>query len=417
MIGKSEGKALFIILAGLAMIGGAIAVVVVLFQMRPAPEQREVPTSAMVVNAVPARVADGSFEISAQGTVRPVTQTSVSAEVSGVLVDISEKFVAGGFFQANEILAQIDPSDYEAALLQAEAELASAQARLSDETARSEQAARDWERLNGSDRTPSDLVLRRPQVAEARASVQAAEAGVLRARRNLERTKIRLPYTGLVRSRAVDLGQYVAPGTVLGVTFSVQTAEVRLSLSNRDLAFLDLPAPGDDSERRPPVQLIGEVAGRRGEWTGRVVRTEGIVDENTRLSYAVVQIDDPYGLMSTDRQTPLQIGTFVEARIMGRDATGLIVLPRSALRQGDRVFVSDDENKLEIRQVDVIRSTTDQVYLQGNLTAGEPVITTAIPAPVPGLPINIQQGMDAAEPELRVLPGSEELAGSSAESS
>jgi len=405
-----------VVLISIAMIAGASAAVIYWWNSRPEPEQREVPISSMAVNVVRAQEAEGSFEVIAQGTVRPVTETRLAAEVSGVLVEISDKFVAGGFFQADEILARIDPSDYEAALLQAEAELAAARARLSDETARSEQAARDWVRLNGPDRTPGDLVLRLPQVAEARASVQAAEAGVMRARRNLDRTEIRLPYTGLVRSREVDLGQYVSPGSVLGVTFSVQTAEVRLSLSNQDLAFLDLPQPGREPGWQAPVRLTGEVAGRRGEWAGRVIRTEGVVDENTRLSYAVVQIDDPYGLGSQAWDTPLQIGTFVQARIEGRDATGLIVLPRSALRQGDQVFVADAEGKLAIRNVDVIRSTTDQIYLQGDLTPGEPVITTAIPAPIPGLPVTIQNQDGAAEPELRVLPASEELANSAPES-
>jgi RND family efflux transporter MFP subunit len=413
---SNQGKAIFVVLASVAMIGGAIAAVIALFLMRPSPEQREVQTSAMVVNVVRAQEEEGSFEVVAQGTVRPVTQTRLAAEVSGVLVEISDKFVAGGFFQAGEVLARIDPSDYEAALLQAEAELAAAQARLADETARSEQAARDWERLNGPGRTPGDLVLRLPQVAEARASVQAAEAGVLRARRNLDRTEISLPYAGLVRSRDVDLGQYVSPGSALGVTFSVQTAEVRLSLSNQDLSFLDLPQPGREPGWRAPVRLTGEVAGQRGEWTGRVIRTEGVVDENTRLSYAVVQIDDPYGLDSQAWDTPLQIGTFVQARIEGRDATGLIVLPRSALRQGDQVFVADEDGTLAIRDVNVIRSTTDKIYLQGNLMVGEPVITTAIPAPIPGLPVTIQSQGESSEPELRVLPASEELADSAPES-
>ncbi|MEN1728720.1 MAG: efflux RND transporter periplasmic adaptor subunit [Pseudomonadota bacterium] len=406
----NEGKVLWVLLASLGMIGGALFIVITLFGMRPKPEQRALAVAAMAVNTVTAEQASGSFEISAQGTVKPVTETRLAAEVSGVVLEISEKFVAGGFFEAGEVLARIDPSDYQAALLQAEAELAGASARLADERARSEQAARDWERLNGRDRSPSDLVLRLPQVAEAEASVQAAEAGVMRARRNLERTEIQLPYSGLVRTRDVDLGQYVAPGSPLGTTFSVQTAEVRLPLSNQDLAFLELPAPGQSDAWRPPVQLSGEVAGQRGEWTGRVIRTEGVVDENTRLSYAVVEIDDPYNLSRRAWNNPLQIGTFVQARIEGRDATGLILLPRSALRSGDRVYVADADGKLAVREVDVIRSTPDEVYLLGNVAEGDQIITTTISAPIPGLPVDIQPSATSTDPELRVLPASGELA-------
>lgn len=405
-----SGKALKVIVISLAIIFGAIILFALMASNRPRPETRDVTQAAMLVDAVEARTAEGPFLVEAQGTVQPVTETRLAAEVGGTIVQISDDFVAGGFFEAGDILARIDPSDYEAALLQAEAELASAQARLSDETARSEQARRDWERLHGDGREPSGLVLRLPQVAEARAAVQAAEAGVLRARRNLERTEIRLPYNGLVRSRNVDLGQFVAPGTALGVTFSVATAEVRLPLSNQDLAYLDLPTPGRRNDWQPPVRLRGEVSGQQGVWTGRVIRTEGVVDSNTRLSYAVVEIDDPYNLDSPEGGTPLQIGTFVEAIIEGRDASGLIILPRQALRQNDLLYLVNAESQLEIRSVEVIRSTTDRVYLHNAIEPGDPVITTAIQAPIPGLAVQIQ-GSESAEPELRVRPAAE-LAGS-----
>ncbi|MEE4329991.1 MAG: efflux RND transporter periplasmic adaptor subunit [Wenzhouxiangella sp.] len=391
-----------------------IVIAIVLFALmvgnRPAPETREVNQTAMLVDTVTAEEARGPFMVEAQGTVQPVTQTRLAAEVSGTIVEISDDFVAGGFFEAGDVLARIDPSDYEAALLQAEAELASARARLADESARSDQARRDWERLHGSSRDPGDLVLRLPQVAEARAAVQAAEAGVLRARRNLDRTEIRLPYDGLVRARDVDLGQFVSPGTPLGVTFSVATAEVRLPLSNQDLAFLDLPSAGRSNDWKAPVRLRGEVAGQQGSWTGRIIRTEGVVDENTRLSYAVVEVDDPYNLESDRGGAPLQIGTFVEAVIEGRDASGLIILPRQALRQDDQLYLVDENGKLEIRPVEVIRSTTDRVYLQNAIKAGDPVITTAIQAPIPGLAVQIRE-TDGAEPELRVRPAAELAAG------
>ncbi len=403
---SNSNRTLVAVVGSVVVIGLAIAAFMTMVSNRPSPEERPVVQAAMLVDTVEAKQAEGAFQISAQGTVSPVTETSVAAEVSGRVVEISDRFVAGGFFSAGDILARVDPSDYQAALLQAEAELASARARLADESARSEQAARDWERMHGQNRTPNDLVLRRPQVAEAQAAVQAAQAGVMRARRNLERTEIRLPYDGLVRSRQVDLGQYAAPGTVLGVTFSIASAEVRLSLSDEDLAYLDLPDPGQNNQWQPPVRLFGTVAGQRGEWSGRIVRTEGVVDENTRLIYAVVAVDDPYGLLGSQRSLPLQIGTFVQAEIEGVDASGLVVLPRSALREGDTVYLADSAGKLEIRPVDVIRTTTDQVYLQSGIEAGEPVITTAIQAPVPGLAIQIREQVPE-EPALRVLPASE----------
>lgn len=394
-----------------ALIILAIVVVVIAAMSREAPERRDPPQMAMLVDTIEATVSNGNFSVQTQGTVRPRTRTNMVAEVSGKIVSLSENFVAGGFFEAGEVLAEIDPSDYQTALLQAEAELASARARLSDEQARSDQARQDWERLQGSQRQPNELVLRLPQLADARAGVQAAEAAVMRARRNLERTRIRLPYDGLVTQRNVDLGQYVSPGGDLGEAFGVDLVEIRLSLSDRDMAFLDLPRPGYRPAEPAKVTITGVVGGRQGTWTGEIARTEAVVDENTRLTYAVVQVTDPYGLLEDTWDLPLQVGTFVNARIEGLSSSGLIALPRVALRQSDKVYIADEDDRLEIRQVEVIRSTPEKVYVRNSLQPGDRVVITAIQAPVPGLALRVRGAVaDPAEAEQEIATAGEYVA-------
>lgn len=374
-----------------AIIFGAIVVVIILAVNRPKPPEREPMVTAMLVEVIEAQQSEGYFEIRAQGTVRPKTQTTVSAEVGGRLVEVSDQFVAGGFFKAGEILARIDPSDYEAGLLQAQAELASAKATLADEEARSSQAKKDWERIHGTDRQPNDLVLRLPQLARAKASVDAAQAAVLRAQRNLDRTQISLPYDGMVRTRNVNLGQYINPGMALGVTFAIDEAEIRLPLSTTDRSFLNLPGAGEVGADGPVVRLMADVGGQVGEWVARIVRTEGVIDENTRLSYAVASIKDPYQ-RNSDGETAviLPMGTFVDGVIDGKSASGLIQLPRSALRGGDTVFIANDRNELEIRAVDVVRATTEEVYVANSIYPGDRVIITGITAPIPGSKLRIR---------------------------
>jgi RND family efflux transporter MFP subunit len=395
-------KVLFkIILPGLLMMTLAVAAVIMMARSREAPPEREPTVTAMMVDVIEAEHSVGHFSVQAQGTVQPRTETTVAAEVGGRVVEVAENFTAGGFFRAGETLLRIDPSDYEAALLQAEAELASAQSRLADERARSEQARRDWQRLHGSDREPGELVLRLPQVAGAQAAVQAAEAGVLRARRNLERTRISLPFDGLVRAREVDLGQFVATGTPLAVVFAVDVAEVRLPLSDQDLAFLDLPAPGEIAATEPvPVALSGRVGGQPAQWDALIVRTEGVVDENTRLVHAVAEIRDPYGLLGAERAIPLAMGTFVEAEIRGRTSEGLIQLPRGALRDGGTVYLANGDDELEVRTVEVLRTTPEKAYVRNALKPGDRVITTAIQAPIPGLPLRVRDDSVSLGQEL-----------------
>lgn len=390
-----------------ALIVASIIVVAFLAGNRPEPPENEPVETAMLVDTIAAEPAGDHFIVQAQGTVQPRTQTTLVPEVSGKVTHVSDEFVAGGFFRADEVLIEIDPSDYETAVKQAQAELAAARARFSDEKARSEQARRDWQKLHGSEREPSDLVLRVPQLEEARAAVLAAEAALERARRNLERTHISLPYDGMVRSRSVDIGQYVGVGTTLGVAFAVDVAEVRLPLPDRDLAFVNLPQPGREQGPRPTVRFYGDVSGQRGSWEGEIVRTEGVVEESTRLTYAVARIEDPYGLLGEERSVPLPMGTYVQAEIHGRSASGLIELPREALRDGDRLFIADEENRLEIRNVDVVRSTAQRVYLADSVEPGERVITTAIAAPIPGTRLNVREP-ESSEPELRILPAEHE---------
>jgi len=403
------------IVAPIAILFVTIAGAILIARSGDEPEREEPVQAALLVDVVQPEIKQGRFTIRAQGTVSPRIQTSLVSEVSGKVISMSEDFVAGGVFAEDQVLARIDPSDYETALLAAEAELAAARATLADEQARSDAAREDFRRLYGESREPTDLLLRLPQVARAKAAVQAQEAAVERARRNLERTRITLPFDGMVRSRSANLGQYVTTGTALGTAFSTDRAEVRLPVSENDLAFLDLPLTESGSNIDRPVTLIGSVAGQPARWDARLVRTEGVVDSNTRLTYLVVEITDPYGLEPDADKPALPMGTFLEAQIPGRDASGLVLLPAEALHDGNQVYLAGEDDKLEIREVEIVRATPREVYVSGAVDADDRVIITAIPAPVPGLKLNVREAA-GAQPRLRILP-SGELAATASETS
>lgn len=370
----------------LLLMGLSIAVVIALVAIAQSkrPDRLETADQAVLVDVIPAEKTSLNFRVFSQGSVEPRTETTLVAEVAGQIVSVSPNFLSGGFFRRGEVLLQIDPSDYETALLRAEANLASRKARLADEKARSEQALKDWVNL-GRQGEPSDLVLRKPQLAEAQAGVQAAEAELQEAERDLQRTRIRVPYDGLVRSKLVDMGQYVAPGTPLGVTFSVDTAEIRLPLSSGDLAYLDLPsATRLDKAHRVPVTLTAETTGLGGRWQAEIIRTEGVVDPSSRVVYAVAEVVDPYGVLDQSTQPELIVGTFVRAAIEGRRAENVVVLPRSVLRPDDTVLIADSEHKLEVRPVTVARAEPANVYVSSGIEDGELVVTTSLDAPIPG---------------------------------
>jgi RND family efflux transporter MFP subunit len=381
----------FRFLLPLGLIGVSVAVVVMLVAIAQSkrPERKDIGSQAVLVETVAAEQSSLNFTVHSQGPVAPRTETTLVAEVSGKIVSVSPNFIAGGFFREGEILLQIDPSDYETALLRAQAVLASRKAQHADQKARSEQALKDWRNL-GREGEPSDLVLRKPQLAEAQAGVQAAEAELQEAKRDLQRTRIRVPYDGLVRNKLVDVGQFVSPGTPLGVTFSIDTAEIRLPLSNNDLEYLDLPsATRLDSADRIPVLLTADDGGATRTWQAEIVRTEGVIDAASRVLYAVAEVVDPYGVLGRSDQPELKMGTFVRAEIQGRRVENVVVLPRAVLRPDRRVLIANAERKLELRPVTVERTEPRSVYISGGIEPGELVITTSMDAPIPGTQLAI----------------------------
>ena len=374
---------------GLIILSVIVVIALVTIAKSKRPERKDTSGVAVLVEAIPAQMTSLNLTVYSQGAVQPRTETTLVAEVPGQIVSVSSNFIAGGFFRRGEVLLQIDPSDYETGLLRAQATLASREAQYADQKARSEQALKDWTNL-GREGEPSDLVLRKPQLAEALAGVQAAQAELKEAERNLQRTRIRVPYDGLVRSKMVDVGQYVGPGTPLGVTFAIDTAEIRLPLSSADLSFLDLPsATRLDWAHRVPVTLTAETGGSEGQWEAEIVRTEGVVDQSSRVVYAVAEVVDPYGVLGQSEQAELKVGSFVRAEIQGLRADNVVVLPRSVLRPEDTVLVANEERLLEVRSVTVLRAEPRLVYISDGIEEGELVITTSMDAPIPGTRLTI----------------------------
>jgi len=381
----------FRFLLPLGLIGLSVVIVAVLIAIAQSkhPERKDAAAQAVLVEAIPAELSTLNFIVHSQGAVEPRTETTLVAEVSGQIVSVSPNFIAGGFFREGEVLLQIDPSDYETALLRAQAALASRRAQYADQKARSEQALKDWENL-GRQGEPSDLVLRKPQLAEAQAGVQAAEAELQQAERDLQRTRIRVPYDGLVREKRVDVGQFVAAGTPLGVTFAIDIAEIRLPLSGNDLDYLNLPsATRLDNAQRVPVTLTADEGGVGGAWQGQIVRTEGVIDRTSRVLYAVAEVVDPYGVLGRSDRQELKVGTFVRAEIQGRQAEDVVVLPRAVLRPDQTVLIANAERRLEVRPVTVARAEPRKVYISSGIEAGELVITTSMDAPIPGTQLAI----------------------------
>ncbi|WP_448213625.1 efflux RND transporter periplasmic adaptor subunit [Colwellia sp. MEBiC06753] len=352
-----------------------------LSSMKKPPEEKPEVDNTPIVAVEPVTVGDMQLTVASHGVVKPKYETELVAQVSGQVVELSDTFVRGGFVSKGQLLARIDPNDYEAALIDAQASLASAKAALEMERAQGKVAEREWKRI--TDTSPTELSLRKPQLAQELAQVKAAQAAVLRAQRNLERTEIRAPYDAMIESRGIGLGSFVVTGSNIGKLLGTAIAEVRLPVADNQLQFLK--QQGVDAK----VSLRGVFAGQEMLWQANIARGEGVVDNKSRMTYLVAQIDDPYALTSGNTNTPIRFGTYVNADIHGISIANATSIPRY-LVDHDRVAILDDESKLLFVDVNIIRQEGANVIISGGLHQGDRMIVSALDYPINGMKLALE---------------------------
>ena len=354
------------------------------------PQAEPVVVQPPVVSVIQAEQVDLTLVVEAEGTVAPRTESQLVPEISGKVVQVSPSLAAGGFFDEGDALLRIEPRVYELAVTRARAAIEQAKLRLARERQEAEVARKEWDALGTGE--PSPLLFREPQIVEVQSSLAAAEAALAQAEYDLERTELRAPFAGRVRSKQVDVGQFVQRGVALATLYSVDVAEVRLPIPNAELEFCSLPLAYRDSSATangPAVKLTARFAGRDYSWQGQIVRTEGEIDPRTRMVNAIAQVKDPYARGRNSRRPPLAVGMFVKAEIQGIRVRDVIRLPRTALHDGDTVFVVDSGSRLNFRQVDVMRRERDVVLIRRGLEEGERICVSPLEAAVNGMTVEV----------------------------
>lgn len=373
------------IIIGISILLGTIVLIGAMFSLKPKPPKKKPVVQATVVEVQVVNKEPILFIVDSQGPVKPVIDTNLVAEVSGRITKVSDKFRVGAFIKSGDVLFEIDAANYIANVRSAEANLAQARASYQDAKARTDQARKDWKKIGRGE--PTDLVLKIPQLNQAKAGVQSAEAALYRAQQDLERTKVKANFDALIKTKNIGLGQYVNVGSQVATLYGTDTAEVRLPIPDQQLAYLNLPVQNQPNTY-PDVRLSGIFAGEEKEWFGKLVRTEGVVEESNRLTYLVAQINDPYGLKDgTEHETALRFGTFVKAEIAGQERDNLIKLPRQALYYNKQVLSLVDENKIQLVDVKLARTESNTIYVSEGLENGQEIIITPVQNPVNGMKV------------------------------
>lgn len=311
----------------------------------PPTSKRSKPSKAPQMTVDVLTIAPQNYQVMIQsfGTVSPRTKSVLYSQVSGQINKVSPKFRSGGFFKQGDTLLELDDRDLHAEVNIARATLVSAKHNLEEEQARVLQAEADWQRL-GNGKAASALVLRKPQLEAAKATVLSAQAQLSKAELALERTKIIAPYAGRLLQKHVDLGQVVSSNTALADIYAVDYVEIRLPIKNKDLPLMSLPEEYRNVDElnkyvnhdQTNVVISSDLMGEQ-VWQGKVVRTESAIDESSQQLYVVAQILKPYE-QTSNNGGQIKIGQYVTAQITGNIIEDALVIPSSAIYQGSYVY-------------------------------------------------------------------------------
>jgi len=354
-----------------------------------------VATAPSVENIVPERAISAvrvrevkpqavRLRVRTQGTVAPRTESAVVPEVSGRVVWVSPALVSGGFFEDEEPLLRIEQRGYQMTVARAKASVSRAQSEVefaSDELVRQQGlSARNVA-------SPAQLSQARRSDQVAKAHLTDAKVALEQAEWDLQRTEVLAPFRGRVREERVDVGQVVGPGNSVATIYAIDYAEIRLPVADHQLAYLTLPGhPGTTEEDLPAVQLRARFAGKEYTWQGTIVRTEGEIDPKSRMVHVVARVEDPYAVApGNENKPPLAVGLFVQAEIEGPMAENVIVVPRYAMRDENHILVVDREDRLRVREVEILRIDGEDVLIRSSLGPGERLCVSPVQVVVDGM--------------------------------
>lgn len=380
-----------------AILVAGILFIIAIATLKPQPQKvKRLPPALLLVEVIDAAPQTLRPSIKSQGTVAPRREIDLVSQVSGKVVAVDQSYASGSFFRQGDKLIQLESSDYQFAVIRAKAQVAKAEEQVALEKGRSRQAKREWRDLG--DNTANALFLREPQLASAEAALESARADLDKANLDLSRTSILTPFQGRIRQTFVDLGQYITPGTRIAKIYSTDVVEVRLPLSDRQAALIDLPVNFEDAQSAyyPEVVLQRKVGGKTYRWQGKIVRTEASIDIQSRMTYAVAEVQNPFKTDPNSDRPPLSIGLFVEAEIAGRQMPNAIELPKNILYRGNEVLVLNDNDEVSFITLSLVQSDTDSVVTT-SLKPGTRVVGTRIALPVPGMRVNTSSATASAE--------------------
>jgi membrane fusion protein (multidrug efflux system) len=310
------------------------------------------------------------------GETEAANQVEIRSQVSGFLQEIA--FQEGALVPIGQLLFQIDPRQYAAAVEQARAVLKQREAALM----KVRQDVRRYRLLGQQDVIPrQQLDTAVAQEAQERANVEAAKAQLAQALLNLSYTRITAPLTGRIGAAQVKIGALVQAGaTLLDTMYSVDPVYVTFNVSERD--YLEYQKrTRERPEVLPPLYII-LADGSTYPHAGRINMVSPQVNRATGTIAVRGEFPNPEEL--------LKPGLFVRVRLQVEERKNALVVPQQAIQevQGVKsVLVVGDDQKVALRTVTASTTMQDFAVIDSGLRPGERVIVEGAQKVRPGVPV------------------------------
>lgn len=365
----------------------ALVLTFVMIKSRQLPKPYEHPYLGPLVEVAVLSKTTRQVVVSGTGSAIARQEVGITPQVKGRISELSPKLVSGGLFDKDELLFAIEGIDYQLAIALARSSLAQAELELLRNENLADLARKEWHSLNPARSVePNPLVVYEPQLKSARAQRDAALANVKQAELNLERTRVLAPFNCYVRNEQLEIGQFVNAGSPVATVAGVDQIDVMVPLSLDELAWLLVPRngkPGKGSSASIELQSGGQTY----QWQGSITRALGEIDPRSRMAHIVVTVEEPFS-QNAERARLLDNllpGMFVSVHFQGEQVADVIAVPRGALRDNDTLWVVDDNNRLHVREVDILRRERDEVLVSSGLEAGEKIVLTYISGAAEGM--------------------------------
>jgi RND family efflux transporter MFP subunit len=388
--GRSRSRRRLLLNIGLSLAVIVAAIIGAAYITKTAPKARRRPPAKIAPLVEVAQIQPGIHNVAVQamGTVVPAKEIVLESRVSGEIVALHPQFTVGGFLEKGSEVLRIDPLDYELAVTLAQARVKDSESILKVAEEEAAAAIEEWRLLyknNPQNAKIPALVAKEPQLEAARAKLAAEKADLQKAKLDLARTRIKAPFNAIVRNKFVDIGSQVSGQEQLAELIGTDVYWIQASIPVDRLNWITIPR--QFTETGSSVRIFHRNA---HEHSGTVIKLLGDLEQEGRMARVLIEVRDPLGLRRKGKkQLPLLIGEYVRLEISGRQLDNVYRIPRTALRDSNRIWVASSQDTLKIREVDILWRDSETVLFRDGLQPGDRLIVSELPTPVDGMAVQI----------------------------